>query len=74
MLKKKKTFSRKETLKEVRKSISKARDEHRRNMEQINQINDSVKYSPQRSIIMNMDNLNQKSIDTCDDNDNGAVD
>ena len=35
--------------KELSKSISRAREEHRRNMDEINQINDSVKYDVKKS-------------------------
>ena len=45
---KKKTFTRKDTLKEVRRSISRARVEHKKNLDKISKINDSVKYSPQK--------------------------
>lgn len=57
---KKKTFTRKETLKEVRRSISRARIEHRKNLDAISKINDSVKYSPQKqhTIVVGRDALN----------------
>ena len=34
-------------MKEIRKSISRARDEHRKILEEISKINNSVQYSPQ---------------------------
>ena len=53
-------------LKEIRRSISRARDEHRHNLHEINRINDSVKYSPRGSTHFDKDNLNQASIDLTD--------
>jgi len=35
-------------LKEARRSISRAREQHLRNINEINKINNSVKYSPRR--------------------------
>ena len=57
---KKKTFTRKDTLKEVRRSISRARVEHKKNLDKISKINDSVKYSPQKqsTIVVGRDALN----------------
>ena len=52
--KKKKPAYRKD-LKDVRQSISRARDEHRRNLQEISKINESVKYSPRVSL--DRDNL-----------------
>ena len=57
------TSTRKDTLKEIRRSITRARDEHRKNLNEISRINDSVKYSPNRSPAFDKDNLNQASID-----------
>ncbi len=63
---KKKTFNnRKETLKEVRRSNSRVRDEHRKNLERISKINDSVKYSPKKSAMEGKELL-RKSIDSYD--------
>ena len=57
------TSMRKDTLKEIRRSITRARDEHRKNLNEISRINDSVKYSPHTSTVFDKDNLNQASID-----------
>ena len=61
--KKKKPANRKDQ-KEVRQSISRARDEHRRNLQEISKINESVKYSPRVSL--DRDNLHQRSVDVDD--------
>ena len=61
---------RKDTLKEIRRSITRARDEHRKNLNEISRINDSVKYSPHTSTVFDKtNNLNQASIDDTVDND-----
>ena len=64
-----KTSMRKDTLKEIRRSITRARDEHRKNLNEISRINESVKYSPRTSTVFDKNcNLNQASIDvTVDD-------
>ena len=54
---------RKDTLKEIRRSITRARDEHRKNLNEISRINESVKYSPRGSTQFDLNNLNQASID-----------
>ena len=55
-------------MREISRSISRARDEHLRNLQEISKINDSVKYSPGRkgTTVVERDNLNQKSVDTDD--------
>lgn len=64
---------RKDTLKEIRRSITRARDEHRKNLNEISRINDSVKYSPHTSTVFDKNNLNQASIDDTAD-EGGGID
>ena len=53
--KKRRAFTRRDTQQkqEMSRSISRAREEHKRNLDEINQINDSVKYSPTRHSMPN---------------------
>ena len=65
---------RKNALNEIRRSVSRARDEHIKNLHEINRINDSVKYSPRASTHFDKDNLNQASIDDTEENSIGQMD
>lgn len=69
---KRRTKNRRDTLKDAKRSISQIRNEHKRNMDHINAINESVQYSPRRTQPMQQAlrvNLNQRSYDSdaCND-------
>jgi len=52
---------------ELSRSISQVREEHRRNLEEINKINQSVKYSARRSVQGAPDGLQQSSINSLEE-------